>query len=96
MKMSGAYANGQIMSKISKGVRSFFYKNGVISGKGRFIKNKIEGKWKFYRETGTLWGIGNFKSNLKHGRWVRYNRNNKIEYDAEFIHGKEQKEKSTK
>ena len=32
--------------------------------------------------------IWTFKNKKKHGKWVRYNKDNVLEYDEEFVEGK--------
>jgi antitoxin component YwqK of YwqJK toxin-antitoxin module len=48
----------------------------------------MEGEWIFYRETGQLWVVGNFRNGKKNGSWIRYDRNNKLEYQENFLDGK--------
>lgn len=48
----------------------------------------MEGEWKFYRETGQLWQIGNFKDGMKNGSFIRYNKNDQVEYEENFVNNK--------
>lgn len=82
------YTNGQKIFEIIDDELIYYFKNGKIKARGKFINDKMEGEWLFYKLPGRLWQIGNFKNNMKHGKWIRYDDNEEIEYSEEFIEGK--------
>jgi len=82
------YKNGEKAIELIGTKLTYYFKNGKVRAVGIFENEMMEGEWKFYRETGQLWSIGNFKNNMKHGSWVRFNRNDEIEYNEEFIENK--------
>ena len=82
------YANGQNVFEIVDNVLTYFFKTGVVKAKGTYANEQMDGEWIFYRETGQLWQIGNFKKGEKHGIWKRFDRNDQLEYEQEFIDGK--------
>ena len=87
------YKNGQIVSEQKGNQLTYFYKNAKVKAKGIFENNLMQGEWIFYRETGQLWQVGNFKNSIKHGHFIRYDRNDKVEYDENFVDGKIVKKK---
>ena len=82
------YTNGQKIFVQEGELLSYFYKNGVLKARGPFIHNMMQGEWIFYRESGQLWQTGHFLNNQKHGAFVRYNKDDEVEYDETFDHGK--------
>ncbi len=82
------YANSQKVYELNNDFLTYFFKNGKEKAKGPYINGKMEGEWIFFRETGQLWQVAHFKNNLKHGSWIRYDKNNNIEYEETFDHGK--------
>lgn len=74
------YANGQKVYEYDGATLTYYFKNGKVKAKGRFVDEEMEGQWLFYRETGELWQVGNFQGNEKHGLWKRFDRNGKAEY----------------
>ncbi|MBN1937007.1 MAG: hypothetical protein JW934_20270 [Anaerolineae bacterium] len=85
------YANGQRVYQLEENILTYYFKNGAIKAAGRYQDGQMEGEWRFYRETGALWQIGHLKNGKKHGTWIRYSKENRIEYEAIFIDGKEKK-----
>lgn len=85
------YTNGQRVYQLDGNILTYYYKNGTVKATGRYEADKMEGEWKFYRETGALWQVGNFKNGEKHGAWIRYSKDNRVEYEATFVDGKQQK-----
>lgn len=83
------YKNGQKVYELADDYLVYFYEDGTVKSKGPFINNMMEGEWTFFRKTGQLWQVGQFTANLKHGRWIRYNKADEVEYDEEFIEGKQ-------
>ncbi|HSQ46901.1 MAG TPA: hypothetical protein VLM44_08295 [Lutibacter sp.] len=83
--------NGQIVSEQKENRLTYYHKNGMVKATGIFENNLMQGEWIFYRETGQLWQIGNFKDSLKHGHFIRYDRNDNVEYDENFVKGKKVK-----
>lgn len=90
------YKNGQRTHTLENNVLTYFYKNGKVRATGPYINNMMEGEWVFYRETGQLWAVGNFLNNQQHGDYVRYNRQDEVEVQAVFVHGKKQKPSKAK
>lgn len=88
---STTYKNGQIIAEQKGNRLIYYYKNGKMKATGIFENNLMQGEWIFYRETGQLWQIGNFKDSIKHGPFIRYDRNDKVEYDENFVEGKKVK-----
>jgi antitoxin component YwqK of YwqJK toxin-antitoxin module len=82
------YTNGQKVHELKGDKLTYYYKNGKVKAEGLYINDLMEGEWIFYRETGQLWQVANFKHSMKHGSWVRYGRNDKIEYQEDFIENK--------
>ena len=82
------YTNGQEIYTFNEDKLTYFYKSGQIKAVGTYLNDQMEGEWLFYRETGQLWQIGNFLDNEKHGAWIRYNKDNQVEYNEQFNHGK--------
>lgn len=94
MKGQGeTYANGQIRQELSNEIMTWYFKNGRVKAQGPYIQGKMEGEWTFYRETGELWQTGQLKCDLKHGQWIRYDRAGEVEYQEEFVEGKQVKKK---
>jgi antitoxin component YwqK of YwqJK toxin-antitoxin module len=89
--MENTYTNGQLVSEQTGSRLTYYYKNGKVKAEGVFENNLMQGEWIFYRETGQLWQVGNFKDSLKHGHFIRYDRNDKVEYDENFLEGKKTK-----
>lgn len=87
------YANGQKQYEQNGDMLTYFYKDGKIRAIGKYIDGKMEGEWKFYRATGHFWQTGNFKANKKHGLFTRYDRNDAVEYEENFIDDKPIKRK---
>lgn len=85
------YKNAQIISEQKGNRLTYYYKNGKVKATGIFENNLMQGEWIFYRETGQLWQVGNFKDSIKHGHFIRYDRNDKVEYDENFVDGKKVK-----
>lgn len=85
MQKNSNYKNDNIAYEIKDNILTHYYKNGNIRAKGEYINDLMEGKWLFYRETGQLWQIGNFKNNMKHGNWKRFDRNDQVEYDEDYV-----------
>jgi antitoxin component YwqK of YwqJK toxin-antitoxin module len=81
------YTNGNNIYKLEEKTLTYYFKNGNVKAKGRYIKNRMEGEWLFYRESGQLWQIGNFRNGIKNGRWVIYDRENRVEDEEEYING---------
>jgi antitoxin component YwqK of YwqJK toxin-antitoxin module len=88
MKTEGLYKNGQKVKEQKGSTLTWFYKTGVVKARGKFVDNRMEGRWVFNRESGQLWQIGHFKNNKKHGEWVRYDKKGQVEYRARFADGK--------
>jgi antitoxin component YwqK of YwqJK toxin-antitoxin module len=82
------YADGQKTHEQNGDQLTYFFKNGEIKAFGESVNETMQGEWKFYRESGQLWQVGNFKDNQKHGRWVRYDKADRLEYEAYFDRGK--------
>lgn len=82
------YKNGNDVYQIKDNILTYYFKDGTVKAKGHFIDNLMEGEWLFYRQGGQLWQIGNFKNNKKNGYWRRYDKNDKLEYQEEFVDGK--------
>lgn len=82
------YKNGQEIWRQKGNILTYFFKDGTLKAKGKFIDGLMEGEWIFNRENGDLWQVGNFKNGRKHGSWVRYNKTGKIEYEENFENGK--------
>jgi len=78
------YTNGQKVYELIDDILSYFYKNGQLKARGKYVNEQMEGQWQFYRENGQLWQIGNFLNNKKHGHWLRYDRSENQEYSAYF------------
>lgn len=89
--LTKTYANGQPVCVLAGTTLTFFYKSGQLKAEGPHVDGMMEGTWKFYRADGMLWEIGNFKNEQKHGRWTRYDREGVVEYDEEFLEGKQVK-----
>lgn len=82
------YNNGNKIYEIKDDTLTYYFKDGKVKAKGKYINDLMEGEWLFYRGTGQLWQIGNFKNGKKHGAWKRFDRNDKVEYLEEFINDK--------
>lgn len=82
------YVNGQKQHELKGNHLTYFYKNGKVRATGIFENNLMQGEWKFYRETGQFWQVGHFKDSLKHGSFIRYDRNDVVEYDENFVDNK--------
>jgi antitoxin component YwqK of YwqJK toxin-antitoxin module len=85
------YSNGQKIHSLESNILTYYFKNGTIKAVGNYVDDQMEGEWKFFRETGELWQVGSFSAGKKNGSWVRYDRKQTIEYKADFIDDKEQK-----
>lgn len=86
------YANGQDTHKIDNEIITYYFKSGRVKAYGGYVNEQMQGKWIFNRETQNekdhLWQVGNFVDNQKHGRWIRYTKNDEVEFDENFDHGK--------
>ena len=82
------YANGQKAYEQKGNIRTYFFITGKVRARGKFIDEKMEGRWIFNRKSGELWQIANFLQNEKHGEWIRYDKNGAVEYHAKFDKGK--------
>lgn len=87
------YANGQRQFELNGDLLTYFYKDGKIRAVGNYSNGSMNGEWKFYRATGQFWQSGNFKDGKKHGLFTRYDRNDKVEYQENFIDDKQIKRK---
>ena len=84
----GDYKNGQAISVQNGNILTYYFKDGKVKAKGKFIDKLMEGRWIFNRESGQLWSVGNFKNSKKHGEFVRYDKTGNEEYRAKFVDGK--------
>ena len=91
MMKNKTYSNGQITFEQSGDQLTYYFKNGKVKAKGKFVNELMEEECIFYRETGQLWQVGNFKDGQKHGPWVRYNKQDVLEYQEVFDQGVQQK-----
>lgn len=87
------YTNGQKIFEQQGDILTYYFKDGKVKAQGTSVDGMMQGEWKFYRETGQLWQTGHFKDNQKHGSFVRYDKNDQVEYDENFINGKIVKKK---
>ncbi|MHC1709616.1 MAG: toxin-antitoxin system YwqK family antitoxin [Methanomassiliicoccales archaeon] len=78
------YSNGQKAYDLMGDVLTYFYKNGKVKAKGRFVDGLMEGEWTFFRETGQLWQVGHFERGNKKGPWIRYDRKGSKEFEKVF------------
>jgi antitoxin component YwqK of YwqJK toxin-antitoxin module len=88
------YSNGQKVYELNDNFLTYYYKNGIVRAKGKFIDGLMEGEWIFYRESGHLWQVSNFRNNLKHGSWVRYDKSGNVEYHEFFENNKQVNKKN--
>lgn len=85
------YSNGQKIYSFEGNTLTYYFKDGTTKSFGKYEEDQMEGEWRFFRETGELWQLGNFGNGKKNGSWTRYDRNQDVEYKAEFKDDKEQK-----
>ena len=85
------YSNGQKIYAFEDTILTYYFKNGTVKAFGKYEDERMEGEWKFFRETGELWQVGSFENGKKNGTWLRYDRGQNLEYKANFIDDKEQK-----
>lgn len=81
------YSNGQKTTQLDGDTLTYFFENGEIKAKGKYIDGMMDGKWLFYKKAGYLWQEGSFRMNKKHGSWIRYRADGSIENKAEFDDG---------
>ena len=82
------YKNGQPITKVEGELLTYFFENGEIKAQGKYINEKMEGKWIFNKKEGYLWQVGNLKNNKKHGPWIRSNPDGTIQKEQVFENGK--------
>jgi antitoxin component YwqK of YwqJK toxin-antitoxin module len=85
------YKNGQVITEKNGDELTYYFKDGKVKAQGKYIDGNMEGTWIFNRATGELWQEGNFLGNVKHGKWIRYDKKGNVEYNEEFINGKQVK-----
>lgn len=81
------YSNGQQTTQLDGDTLTYFFENGEIKARGKYLDGQMDGKWLFYKKDGYLWQEGNFKNGQKHGPWIRYKPNGSIESQSEFKYG---------
>lgn len=81
------YSNGQNTKQLDGDTLTYFFKDGRVKAKGKYIEGKMDGKWLFYKKEGYLWQEGNFKMDQKHGAWIRYKSNGSVDNETEFENG---------
>lgn len=90
MEKERTFANGQAVSSQRGNILTFYFKTGVVKATGPVLQDQqMDGKWVFYNENGMLSEVGHFRSGVKHGLWQGYDKLGQLEYEAEFIAGKE-------
>ena len=93
MKKAGeVYNNGQVVSEQKGDILTYYFKNGEIKAKGKYVDGNMQGKWIFNKKEGYLWQIGHFDDDGKqHGSWTVYNQDGSIQKEKQFEHGKQLK-----
>jgi len=90
------YNNGQLQMagtfkeqnwKEKTGHFSYYYENGQKKSEGKYIDNKVTGKWIGWYKNGTIASEGEYVDDKATGNWIRWNENGNIRYEAEFKNG---------
>ena len=89
------YNDGQAVkfkSTLPEGPITFYYKSGVIEGKGQRNTNGMSGYFIYYYENGNVKSEGLYENSEESGKWKYYYENGKIQAIGKFKEGEKQGE----
>lgn len=66
----------------------WFYENGQIRQKAKFIEDKLNGEFSVYLSDGKPHITGAYKNNVRDGKWVYYKEDGTIKITIEYSNGK--------
>ncbi len=72
-----------------QGSWKYFYPNGKIKSKGKYINGKKEGKWQYYFNSGITEQKGTFKNGKPNGVWFWFYENKNKRRVCSFMNGRE-------
>lgn len=66
----------------------WFYENGQIRQKAKFIEDKLNGEFLVYFSDGKPHITGAYKNNVRNGKWIYYKEDGTIKITIEYSNGK--------
>ncbi len=71
---------------------SYFYPDGHIFKKGKYVANKKSGKWQRYHSNGALESTGKYSKGLMQGKWVNYKNDGSFKSSYQYLNDRREGE----
>ena len=82
---------GLIDENVKKqGEWKYYYPDGKIKSKGKYLNNRKNGKWTFYFQDGSYEQKGRYKNGKLSGDWTWFFENGNIKREEHYYNGKEE------
>ena len=59
-------------------LRKFYYPNGELGTKGKYVNGKMHGIWQWWYDNGQLKDSGRYENGLQDGQFVHYHENGNL------------------
>lgn len=86
IQMTGTFRSKKLKSR--QGNFVYYYENGNISAKGRYLKNKREGIWTYWYENGEKSSKGEFLDSKKEGIWTYWSDKGQKKSEGKYVDDK--------
>ncbi|MEM7515210.1 MAG: TonB family protein [Bacteroidota bacterium] len=85
IQMAGIFKDKKMKKHIGEFI--WYFENGNVNQKGRFVNNEKEGEWNWYFENGNIDRKGSYVKNERQGEWKWYFENGQASSIEEYIEG---------